>query len=65
MKMKLIAIANVIVMEYLILSYYNVPYKMVLRIVTAVILTAVVVKKAPPMISVSESDCRCSHHSGC
>ncbi len=46
---QLIVIANVIVIQYLITSYYEVPYKWVLLVLTACILTAVLVfRKGPP-----------------
>lgn len=48
MGMKLVAIANVIVMEYLITSHYKVPYKWAWLVLTALVLTALLVRKRPP-----------------
>lgn len=42
---KLIAIANVIVIEYMITSYYKIPYKWAGLVLTAIILTALLVRK--------------------
>ena len=47
--MKLIAIANVIVIQYMITSHYQVPYKWAWLVLTAVILTTILARlSAPP-----------------
>jgi len=43
MGMRLIAIGNVIVMQYVITSHYNVPYKWAWLVLTAGILSALLV----------------------
>ena len=43
---KLIAIANVIVIQYLITTHYEVPYKWAWLVLTAVVLTALLVRPA-------------------
>jgi len=49
MNKKLIAIANVIVIQYLITSHYQVPYKWAWLVLTVVILTAFLLRRpAPP-----------------
>jgi len=45
----LLTIANVIVIQYMITSHYEVPYKWAWLVLTAVILTAILVlRKRPP-----------------
>jgi len=48
MNRKLIAIANVIVIQYLITSHYQVPYKWAWLVLTVIILTAFLVRPTSP-----------------
>ncbi|MBI5100347.1 MAG: hypothetical protein HZC48_07375 [Nitrospirae bacterium] len=48
MAMKLIAVANVMMIQYLITSYYNVPYKWAWLVVTAIILPAILLWRSMP-----------------
>ncbi len=45
---KLIAIANVIVIQYLITSHYGVPYKWAWLVLTVIVLTALLVWSNAP-----------------
>ena len=45
---KLIAIANVIVIQYMITTHYAVPYKWAWLVLTVLVLTALLVRSAAP-----------------